>query len=151
MPMLVIIFAVSLMSALSVIWLPQKEATAAAFVSDVKAVNMLSYKSAVVAFLNANPGYTGQVLDASIALPTGMVRDPRWVSVVNNNVLYVFEQTPSNSKGLLDLIYKKTSNSILVGTSNGAFLVNAKGYTTGVAIPAMTPAVPSGAIVIAGR
>ena len=112
---------------------------------------MLSYKSAVVAFLNVNAGYSGQVLDASITLPTGMVRDPRWVSVVNNNVLYVFEQSPSNSKGLLDLIYKKTSNSILVGTSNGSFLVNAKGYTTGVPIPAMTPAVPSGAIVIVGR
>jgi len=149
--MLVIIFSVALMSALSVIWLPEKEAAAAVFVSDVRAVNMLSYKSAVVAFLNVNAGYSGQVLDASITLPTGMVRDPRWVSVVNNNVLYVFEQSPSNSKGLLDLIYKKTSNSILVGTSNGSFLVNAKGYTTGVPIPAMTPAVPSGAIVIVGR
>lgn len=151
MPLLVIVFAMALMSAVSVIWLPQKEAAATVFVSDVKAVNMLSYKSAVIAFLNATPGFSGQVLDTSITLPTGMVRDPRWASVVSNNVLYVFEQSPSNSKGLLDLIYKKTNNSILVGTSNGTALVNAKGYTTSVLIPAMTPAVPNGAIVIVGR
>ncbi len=151
MPLLVIIFSVALMSAMSVINLPQKEVAAATFKADVKAVNMFAYKMALNDFLNSNPGFNGQIPDASITLPTGMVRDTRWTGVVNNNVLYVFESTPSNSKGLLDLIYKKTNNSILVGTSNGSFLVNAKGYTTAVPIPVMTPAVPAGAIVIVGR
>jgi hypothetical protein len=151
MPMLVIIFVVALMSAMNVINLPQKEVAATVFVADVRAVNMLAYKAAVLTFLNANPGFSGQVLDASITLPTGMVRDTRWVSVVNSNVLYVFELTPSNSNGLLDQIYNKTSKSILVGTSNGSFLVNAKGYATGIPIPVVTPAIPVGAIVIVGR
>ena len=151
MPMMVIVFVIALMGSISVLFLPEKEAAAEAFKSEVKAVNMLAYKSAVLTYLNANPAFSGQVADGSITLPTGMVRDARWVSVVSNRVLYVFEQTPSNSRGLLDIIYKKTNNSILVGTSNGSFLVNAKGYTTGVPIPALSPAIPTGAIVIIGR
>lgn len=151
MPLMVIIFFVSLMAVVNVLALPKMEANAAAAVADVRAVNMLAYKAAVIEYLNANAGFSGQVLDASITLPTGMVRDPRWVSSVNNNVLYVYEQTPSNAKGLLDLIYQKSNNSILVGTSNGTVLVNAKGYTTGVPIPVLTPVVPTGAIVIVGR
>jgi hypothetical protein len=149
--MMVMTFVIALMASISVLFLPQKEAAVDTFQSDVKAVNMLAYKSAVLTYLNANPGFSGQVADGNITLPTGMVRDTRWVSVVNNNVLYVFEQTPSNSRGLLDTIYKKTNKSILVGTSNGSLLVNAKGYTTGVPIPVLSPAIPTGAIVIIGR
>ena len=151
MPLLIVVVFVALMSVVSVLWLPQKEAAAVALIADVKAVNMFAYKAAVVSFLNGNPSFSGQVPDSSITLPTGMVRDSRWVSVVNNNVLYVFEQTASNAAGLLDVIYAKTNRSILVGTSNGSYLINAKGYSTGVAIPTLSPAVPTGAIVVVGR
>ncbi len=151
MPAAIAIFFVAIFSIYGALYNPQKEQRNAAAVTDVRAVNGIAYRSAVIAYLNANPSFSGQVPDSSITLPTGLVRDSRWTNVVSGGTLFIFEQTPSNAAELLEVLYQKSGKSIMVGKSNGTNLINARGINTGVVIPATTPAIPNGAIVIVGK
>jgi hypothetical protein len=91
------------------------------------------------------------VPDASLSFPWGYVRDARWTHLVlAGGALYVYEVSANSPRTdqMLDLLYRKTLSSFMVGRNAGGTLVSANGLATGVAVPA---AVPNGAILIFGK
>lgn len=138
------------MAVYSTLNLPKLDAANMSAKADVQVVNLLAYKTALTAYLAANPSATGNIVDASITMPTGMVRNSNYTNNVVNGVLYVYEITPSNTNGALDLLNSKTKGSILAGKKVGTSLVNSKGYSTGITLPVVTPVIPAGSIVLVG-
>lgn len=151
MPAVFALFFVMLMSLYGALNASKQEAVTTAAVADTQATNVLAYKSSVVTYLNANPNATGAISDASLVMPTGLVRNPNWTNVVANGTLFIYEVTPTTQPGVLDSIYLKSGKSFLVGRSNGSFLVNPFGYATGTPIPVTAPVIPVGAIVLVGK
>lgn len=150
MPAAVAIFFAAILAMYSAITVPVKEAQHVAAKADVAAVSVLAYRSALTAYLNANPAHTGNIPDTSITMPAGMARDPNWTNSTVSRTLYVFEAVPTKKTGLIDQLYIKMEKSHLVGRNQGGNFVNAKGYNTG-ALPVTTPAIPDGSIVIIGK
>lgn len=131
--------------------LPRKEAAQVAAVADVSATNLLAYRSAVQAFLVANPAATGTIDDASLAahwLP-GYVRRPEWTNLVASGTVFVYS-TAVMSNGTVFSLREKSGESLLVGTKNTSTgrLQSATGIDTGINLPA---AIPIGAVVMMGR
>ena len=151
MPTFVALFFLAVVSLVSALQLPQQSAQAELAAADAGATSLLAYRQAVIDYLNANPGFTGTVPDASLALPWGYVRDPRWTHLVQSgSTLYVYEASPGSPRTgqLLDQLYRKSVSSFMVGRNAGGTLVSANGFATGVLVP---PAVPNGAILIVGK
>lgn len=149
MPTLVTLFFISIVALASLLTLPAQEARYEQAVADVAATSALAYRESVINYLNIDPGFTGTVPDASITPLWGHVRDTRWTNtVVGGGSLYVYESTPSSNKILMDVLYTKTLKSYMVGKNQSGFLVSAKGFGTGIAVP---NTVPAGAIMIFGK
>lgn len=114
--------------------------------ADVAASNFLSYREALVRYLNTNAGATGTISDASLTWQTGYIRDARWTNVIAGGVLYTYS-VAAPPPGMTNAVYQKTGNNVMVGIkqSNGdlAGLVGT--------LPANLPAtIPVGAIVYIG-
>jgi hypothetical protein len=119
--------------------------------ADIVATNVLTYKRALSQYMATNTTFTGSIPDAAITMPTGMAKNPNWSNAVSGGQLVVFELMPSSVPGLLETLYQKSGESLLVGRSNGAMLINAHGIATGVTVPTVVPAIPTGSIVLAGN
>ena len=148
MPLVAVLFFIAMVSLAAAMHVPAQEAQMVKAVANVGATSALAYRESVINYLNSNPGFSGTVPDSSLTLLWGHVRDTRWTNVVSGGALYVYESSPSNTPGLLDEIYGKTIASYMVGRNAAGFLVSAKGFGTGVVVPA---AVPNGAILIVGK
>jgi hypothetical protein len=150
MPTVISLFFLAVVALLSASYLPQQEAQAEISVADAGATSLLAYREAVINYLNANPTFAGTVPDSSLTFPWGYVRDLRWTNtVLSGGTLYVYESTPSpNSSQVIDELYRKTASSFMVGQNNGGQLVSARGFATGISVPA---AVPNGALLIVGK
>jgi hypothetical protein len=148
MPLVAALFFIAMVSLAAAMHVPAQEAQRIQAVANVGATSALAYRESVINYLNSNPGFAGTVPDSSLTFIWGHVRDARWTNVVNGGALYVYESTPSNTPGLLDELYRKTMASYMVGRNASGFLVSAKGFGTGVVVPAT---VPNGAILIVGK
>ena len=131
--------------------LPRKESAQAAAVANVSATNMLAYRSAVQAYLSANPTAAGTVDDAALAahwLP-GYVRRAEWTNLIASGTVFVYSSSvPSN--GTVYALGEKAAQSVLVGTKSTSTgrLQSVYGIETGINLPA---AIPTGAVVMMGR
>lgn len=148
MPLVAVLFFIAMVSLAAAMHVPAQEAQMTKAVANVGATSALAYRESVVNYLNGNPTFSGTVLDSDLTFIWGHVRDARWTNVVSGGALYVYETSPSNIPGLLDELYSKTMASYMVGRNAAGFLVSAKGFGTGVVVPA---AVPDGAILIVGK
>jgi hypothetical protein len=148
MPAALAIFFVMLMSMYAALNATKQEVAKTLATADASATNVIAYKSAVVTYLNANPAAIGNIPDASLTMPTGLVRLSNWTNVVVGGTLFVYEAVPSQTPSTMDLIYGKTGKSILVGKSNGTSLINAMGTNTGIPL---TATIPIGSIVLVGK
>jgi len=114
---------------------------------DVAATNFISYRDAVVRYWTANPSATGLVVDASLTWQTGFIRDTRWTNVISGGELYVYS-TAAPPPAMLQAVYQKAGNYIMVGTKNNAgTLTNAAGSVIAATLPAV---IPAGALVFVG-
>lgn len=151
MPTLVALFFVALVAMLTAMYVPARDAAAQEGVADAGATSMLAYREGIVNYLNATPTFSGTVPNASASFPYGYTPDGRWSNVVAaGGTLYVYETTahsPNNSQ-VLDHLYRKTLSSFMVGRNSGGALVSAKGFATGITVPA---AVPNEALLIVGK
>jgi len=150
MPLVASVFFVAMVSLLGALYVPAQQAQAAHAVADVGATSLLAYRESVINYLNATPGFTGTVPDASLTFTWGYQRDPRWTNVISGGALYVYETVANspNTSMMLDQLYQKTAKSFMVGRNVSGVLVSANGFSTGVTVPA---AVPNGAILIVGK
>lgn len=153
MPAVFAFFFVAMIGGYAVMNVTTRDATRIDAVASVNATYILSYKAALVAYINANPAVTGNITNVALATywPTGLVAKAGWTNSVNGGVLYVYESSLSAPQSVLDDLYRKTGKSFLVGRSNGATLMSATGVNTGVTIPVLVPAIPTGAIVLVGK
>lgn len=131
--------------------LPRKEAAHVAATADVSATSLLAYRSAVLAYLTANPAAVGSIADTALAphwLP-GYVRRPDWNNLISGGTVFVYSATPM-SNGTAFALQNKSGESLLVGTKNASTgrLQSATGIDTGINLPA---AIPNGAVVMMGR
>lgn len=148
MPLVAVLFFIAMVSLAAAMHVPAQEAQMVKAVANVRATSALAYRESVINYLNSNPGFSGTVPDSDLTYVWGHVRDARWTNLVSSGALYVFEASASNTPGLLDELYTKTMASYMVGRNVAGSLVSAKGFGTGVAVPA---AVPNGAILIVGK
>jgi hypothetical protein len=150
MPLVASVFFVAMVSLLGALYVPAQQAQAVQVVADVGATSLLAYRESVINFLNATPGFTGTVPDASLTFIWGYQRDLRWTNIVNGGTLYVYEATANspNTSLILDQLYRKTASSFMVGRNVSGTLVSANGFSTGVTVAA---AVPNGALLIVGK
>lgn len=114
---------------------------------DIAAANFLSYRQSVVTYRTKNPTTTGTIADGALIWQTGFIRDNRWGNVVSGGELYVYSTAPLNPT-VLQSVYAKTGNTLMVGTKNvaGNLLTGA-----GSIIPVVLPStIPVGAIVYIG-
>lgn len=150
MPLVASVFFVAMVSLLGALYVPTQEARAAQSVADFSATSILAYRESVINYMNANPGFTGSVPDTSLTPIWGNVRDLRWTNVVSGGALYVYETVANspNTSLMLDQLYQKTAKSFMVGRNVSGILVSAKGFATGITVPA---AVPNGALLIVGK
>jgi hypothetical protein len=151
MPTMIALFFVAVVAMLSAMQVPAREAAVAEGIADAGATSLLAYREGVIDYLNANPTFAGTVPTASVTFPYGYTADARWTNlVVSGGTLYVYEATAfSPNTGLvLDKLYTKTLSSFMVGRNSGGLLVSAKGFATGITVPA---AVPNGALLIVGK
>lgn len=148
MPTLVSLFFISMVALAAVLHVPAQEAQMTQAVADVAATSALAYRESVITYLNSNPGFSGTVPDASLTPLWGYQRDARWTNTVVSGALYLYETTPSSNPTMLDLIYRKTLRSFMVGRNQSGFLVSVNGFSTGITVPV---AVPNGAILIFGK
>lgn len=148
MPLVAVLFFIAMVSLAAAMHVPAQEAQAVKAVANVGATSALAYRESVINYLNSHPGFAGTVPDSDLTFLWGHVRDARWTNLVSGGALYVYEASPSSTPGLLDELYRKTMASYMVGRNVAGFLVSAKGFGTGVVVPA---AVPNGAILIVGK
>ena len=148
MPLVVSMFFVAMVALLSALYVPAQEARMSLASADVAATSALAYRESLIDYLNANPTVTGTVPDASLTPLWGHQRNPRWTNTVSSGTLFVYESSPSNTPELLHELYRKTLSSYTVGRNASGFLVSAKGFATGIPVPAL---VPDGAILIVGQ
>lgn len=151
MPAALTFFFVMIMTVYSAMNATQQDVARTNATADVSATNVIAYKASLVKYLNVNTTASGNIVDASLTMPTGLVRDTNWTNSVVGGTLFVYEATPSTTSNVLENIYAKTDKSIMVGRSNGTNLINARGFNTGIAIPATTPPIPTGSIVMVGK
>lgn len=118
--------------------------------ADSSAVNFMAYRNTVVKYYQANPAATGVIADATLAgfWYPGYIRDPNWTNLIVSGQLYVFSTVAVNPM-VLDDLYSKSSNNVLLGTKNAVTgrLQSANGFDTGINLPA---AIPNGAMVLMG-
>lgn len=148
MPLVAALFFVAMVALQAALHVPAREAQMTRAVANVGATSVLAYREAVINYLNANPGFSGPVPDASLTLLWGHQRDVRWTNIVTAGTLYVYETSVSRGPGLIEELYRKTMSSYMVGRNVSGFLVSAKGLATGRSVPA---AVPNGAILMVGK
>lgn len=131
--------------------IPMKEQAYMAIRADVSATNFLAYRASVQRYLQDHPGVTGAISDVELNAywMSGYVRDPRWTNIVDTNTLYVYSTHPVE-RGALEAIWKRTSESVLVGNKSATSgrLVSYNGTDTGIVLPT---AIPNGALVMIGR
>lgn len=130
---------------------PKKAEAVVIAKADVSATNFLSYRSAVRKYLQANPGATGVISDASLAAfwQLGYVRDANWTNLVDGGALYVYSTAPVEN-GTLEAIWNRSSENALVGTKSpvNGNLRSFNGFDTGITLPA---GIPNNAVVMMGR
>lgn len=148
MSTLVSLFFISMIALAAVLNIPAQESQVSQARADVAATSALAYRASVVNYLNSNPTFSGTVPDSSLTPLWGYQRDLRWTNTVVAGALYVYDTAPTPNVPVLDLIYKKTLKSFMVGRNQSGVLVSAKGFSTGITVPV---AVPNGAILIFGK
>lgn len=151
MPTMAAVFFLSMVALLGALYTPVQEEQANTALADAASTSFLAYRESVINYLNATPGFTGVVPDTSLTYLWGYQRDTRWTNIVTvAGSLYVYESTVNtpNTSTMLDQLYRKTANSFMVGRNASGSLVSANGFATGVTV---SPAVPNGALVIAGK
>lgn len=126
---------------------PEQERRRTEIQADVAAMNFLSYRRAVLDYLNANPSASGTIPDASLTFQLGHVRNPAWSNTVSGGTLFVFS-TVNVAHETADRIWEKTGHSLTAGRAVSGTLFSARGVSTGIVLP---PAVPNNAVVIVGR
>lgn len=131
---------------------PKKESSMVVLKADVSATNFVAYRRAVLRYLDANPGATGTISDASLAtywLP-GYIRDAKWTNLVSGGALYVYSTSTDTAPNTLDAIKSKSPENPLLGTKAAASgrLTSYNGFDTGITLPA---SIPNNVIVLMGR
>ncbi|MRK19078.1 type IV pilus biogenesis protein PilM [Pseudomonas sp. JG-B] len=97
--------------------------------------NMAVYRNAVTQFSRSTPGYSGVVPDASLNLPTWFRKIGGVSNYVTGGKGYVYV---TGQPGVAFALYRRTE-SLLVGTKTGGFLVHPTQGTTAIAIPSAIP------------
>lgn len=152
MPLMASLFFIAMVSLIGAMYVPAQEAQAKTSIAEVGATSFLAYRESVVNYLNVNPSFTGTVPDTSLTFLWGYQRDTRWTNAVSGGTLYTYVVANSaNTDELLSQLYRKTESSFMVGRSTGGKLISANGFQTGITIPATTPPIPIGAILIVGK
>lgn len=130
---------------------PKKESSIVVLKADVSATNFIAYRRAVQRYLDANPGVTGTIADASLGaywLP-GYIRDAKWTNVVSGGALYVYSTSADTVPNTLEAIKSKSPENPLLGTKAASGrLTSYNGFDTGITLPA---GIPNNAIVMMGR
>lgn len=99
--------------------------------------SMMVYRNAVSTYAKANPGVTGSVADASLALPTWYTKMSGVSNYVTGGKGYVYY---SNSRPELAYrLLKDTNNTVLSGIKRSGMLYNPISGTSTIAIPATIP------------
>lgn len=118
--------------------------------ANVQAANFVSYRKAVIQYLAANPGVSGDIPDTAIDIfkEPGFVKNPAWKSYAQGAQLFVYSNAPV-AKTLAHEIFSRSSNNPLVGIKSATGkLVSFKGADTGISLPSV---IPGNAIVVAGK
>lgn len=150
-PIYIVVFFGALFAAYSAAEIPKEQAFAMEAKADVEATNYIAYRKAVLKYLESNPSFTGVISDASLTpyyLP-GYIRNPNWTNLVDGTTVYVYATTaPSNN--VIDTVYKKSNESLLVGKKNSVSgnLQSMTGLDTGILLPV---SIPNNALVILGK
>jgi hypothetical protein len=122
---------------------------------------IISYKNAVIAYLNANPTTgTGTITDASLAAfwPEGFTNPPgrsysNYLDASPGGTLYIFSSFAYNNE-VLEHLYRISGGSVFVGTKNagGDFVSYIGGPPAGLTFTVPVAAgIPNDAIVILGK
>lgn len=127
---------------------PQQIATWNNVAGDVAAANFWAYRGSTVSYLNANPGATGTVADASLTFPMGYIRNPAWTNVIQGGTLYTYS-TSALSPSTVDAIARRGSRTMLIGIAQSGGTMNSlTGAASGLTIPA---AIAAGSVVVIGN
>lgn len=150
MPLVLAIFLLATVALLQAGALPAQEAQLQQARADAAATSFLAYREAVLDYLVLHPGFTGSAPDAVLAWPWGYARDGRWSHVVQpDGSLFVFQAAGTTAPPLLLAeLQRKASQPWLLGRESGGQLVSARDPSIRLPVP---PAVPAGALVLAGR
>lgn len=153
MPLMASLFFIAMVSLIGAMYVPAQEAQTKTSIADVGATSFLAYRESVINYLNVTPGFTtGTVPDTSLTFLWGYQRDARWTNTVSGGTLFTYVIAGSaNTDELLDKVYRKTASSFMVGRNTGGQLISANGFQTGIFIPATTPPIPTGSILIVGK
>jgi hypothetical protein len=102
-------------------------------------------------YLAANSSYAnGTIPDYLLNLPTGLSRQHPWTHQVIAGQLYIYESSPSMRIGLVDTLYIKTSNSLLVGSALQGRFVDARGYNSWT-LPSQLAGLSDRTVIVVGR
>jgi hypothetical protein len=150
MPLVLALFMLATMALLDAGSLPAQQALVEQARADAAATSFLAYREAVLDYLALHPGFTGTAADAALAWPWGYARDSRWSHVVQSDgSLFVYQAAGTTAPPLLiEQLQRKASRPWLLGRESGGQLVSASDAS--IRLP-VAPAVPAGAVVLAGR
>ncbi|MEB0221349.1 type IV pilus biogenesis protein PilM [Pseudomonas sp. AB12(2023)] len=99
------------------------------------AKNMLLYKNAVAAFVDANPSTTGAIPDSSLALPSWFRTIQGVTNYVESGHVYIYA---AGRPALASAIFSQTQ-ALTVGINQSGRLVNPISGDTGIILPAVIP------------
>lgn len=149
MPLVLAMFLLATLALLQAGSLPAQQAVLEQARADAAATSFLAYREAVLDYLALHPGFTGTAADAALAWPWGYARDGRWSHVVQSDgSLFVYQAAGTPPPLLIAQLQRKASQPWLLGRESGGQLVSASDASIRMPVP---PAVPAGAVVLAGR
>jgi hypothetical protein len=127
---------------------PAQEQQVRSLAADVASTNFYAYRTAVVNYLYAHPGTSGNIADSSLTFLPGYIRDARWTNTVQGGTLFVYS-TGTATIDSVNSIYQKGGKSVLIGKKAASGnLISATGIDTGIPLPA---GIPVGSITIVGN
>lgn len=150
-PLWIVSVFISLIALYTAFDVPRQTEFNTQITADVSATNFIAYRQAVQRYVQANPGASGTISDASLApfWLTGYVRDANWTNSISGGAMYVYS-TAAVPTTTLNLISNKSGDSALVGIKNTATgrLQSANGFDTGIVLPGW---IPNNALVVMGN
>lgn len=118
-------------------YVPTQMARQEALRSDALATNFLMYRNAVVRYVEAHPGASGNITDTVLTWEPGYQKAPGWAATVVNGHVYAYSLS-AVPPGAVQAAYRLSGGSMLIGTKGSAgTLRNPALGETGITLPAV--------------